>query len=167
MRETLSVSRGLTPLPRERHFGIADFLSISADGKENRKIRMSPSVPLSLSAQKLHLWFLGGGAPKMAAAGVASSGARTVLRLFVFHLRAGTPAQWKRRRESIPAGRNQTLRRETERGASRHSGCRETFPILLLGIIPGKKRQALYRKHPGKNFHGRNILSPIPSSFRG
>ena len=41
-----------------------NFLSISADGKENRKIRMSPSVPLSLSAQKLHLWFLGEGVPK-------------------------------------------------------------------------------------------------------
>ena len=32
VKGTLSVSPWLTPLPRERHIGIADFLSISADG---------------------------------------------------------------------------------------------------------------------------------------
>ena len=41
-----------------------------------QKKRIAPSVLFSFFCVKLHPWFLGGGAPKMAAAGVASSGAR-------------------------------------------------------------------------------------------
>ena len=77
--------------------------------------------------------------------------------------RAVKTAQGKR----IGGNGNWTLRRETERGASRHSGCRKTFPILLLGIIPGKKRQALDRKHPGKTFTEGTAVLPFLLLFRG
>ena len=40
----------------------------------------------------------------MAAASVASSGARTILRLLIFCARAGNHAQGRRRRENDPAG---------------------------------------------------------------